>query len=294
MDDRFGVGGERLLSYLDAAIAADFTCCEALCDEVVFISNLAEKHPFQAAILSLLRATYPFQVGGLNVLALADIVLDSILGGYGFAVEVEKRSNRIKMVKGSHVCSYIYKLEAGDGYKSIKEEADEDFKGESGVQVSHAPPSIRMVEWSGDWDIFKRTLRSTALCSGTDSAVRLAEKLAKGQKLTDIQTTSPDLIKRGVAQSRRLHAQLMLSLIKTAGPQQALLESGFEDDEDGVAIMTRLIKHFEYTTKELRALELHSKWARETLQPGEHPSLLYTRLLGLQRQLAALGEDLIQ
>ncbi len=92
-------------------------------------------------------------------------------------------------------------------------------------------------------------------------------------------------------QSRKLHVQLTLSLIHTVGPQQALLESGVEDDEDGTMALARLIKHFEYTTKELRILELLEKWQRETLRTGEDPSLLYTKLLNLQRQLSSLGED---
>ncbi len=185
-------------------------------------------------------------------------------------------------------------IETGAGYKPIREETNNGFEDELGVKVSQAPTSIRMVEWLGDWDLFKRMLRSAALCSGTDSAVRLAEKLAKGRQLKDLKAAEPNLVALGAAQSRRLHAQLTLSLVKTVGPQQALLESGFEDDEDGVAVMVRLVKHFEHTTKELRAHELHSKWAREILQPDEHPSLLYTRLLSIQRQLATLGEDLTQ
>ncbi len=121
--------------------------------------------------------------------------------------------------------------------------------------------------------------------------MRMAEKLAKGQEQHELEVSDPALMKMAAVQSRRLHAQLTLSLMNTVGPQQALLESGFEDDENGVMALTRLIKHFEYTTKELRVLELHEKWQRETLQTGEDPSLLYTRLLSLQRQLSSLGES---
>ncbi len=71
------------------------------------------------------------------------------------------------------------------------------------------------------------------------------------------QQSDPKLTKTAEMQSRKLHAQLTLSLIHTVGPQQALLESGVEDDEDGTMALSRLIKHFEYTTKELRFLELH-------------------------------------
>ncbi len=52
------------------------------------------------------------------------------------------------------------------------------------------------------------------------------------------------------------------------------------------------MKHFEFTTKGLRARELHSQWARETLKPGEHPALLHARLVSVQRQMARLGEVL--
>ncbi len=52
------------------------------------------------------------------------------------------------------------------------------------------------------------------------------------------------------------------------------------------------MKHFEFTTKGLRARELHSQWARETLKPGEHPALLHARLASVQRQMTRLGEAL--
>ncbi len=151
---------------------------------------------------------------------------------------------------------------------------------------------IRMLTWLGEWNIFKRTLKSAALCSGTDSAVKLAEKLAKGYDLYELEESDPILVKRATALSRRLHAQLTLFLINTVGPQQALLESGLEDDEDGVAPLVRLVKHFEYTTKDLRIMELHDKWTHEVLQPAEHPALLYTRLLAMQRRFIAFGENL--
>ncbi len=186
-----------------------------------------------------------------------------------------------------------YKMETGGEQSKAKLEAMEaPMKETNAVNIPHQ--QIRMVEWLGEWDLFKRTLRSAALCSGTDSAVKLAEKLAKNQKLKDLNASDPNLVKSGAAQSRRLHAQLTLSLVNTAGPQQALLESGLEDDEDGVAMLVRLVKHFEYTTKELRIQELYSKWTHEALQPGEHPSLLHTRLLNVQRQLNTLGESLTQ
>ncbi len=53
-------------------------------------------------------------------------------------------------------------------------------------------------------------------------------------------------------------------------------------------------KDFEYTAKGQRTQELHMRWEGETLQPGEHPELLYIRLVTLQRQLAALGDNLSQ
>ncbi len=84
----------------------------------------------------------------------------------------------------------------------------------------------------------------------------------------------------------------MLSLIDTRGAQQALLESGEEDDEDGVATWVKLVKHFEFATKGLRARELHAQWASETLKTGEHPALLHARLVSVQRQMARLGETL--
>ncbi len=54
----------------------------------------------------------------------------------------------------------------------------------------------------------------------------------------------------------------------------------------------RLVKHFELTAKGLRSQELHTKWEAEALRPGEHPELLYARLLTLQRKLATLGNEL--
>ncbi len=67
--------------------------------------------------------------------------------------------------------------------------------------------------------------------------------------------------------------------------------AGRQGDKDGVGAWTRLVKHFEYTAKGLRAQELHTKWENEFLRADEHPELFHVRLLTLQRQLEALIND---
>ncbi len=101
-----------------------------------------------------------------------------------------------------------------------------------------------------------------------DSAIKLAEKLAKEKDLATLMKEEETTTREGLAQSSRLQAKLVLCLIDTVGAQQALLDNGDEEDEDGISTWVRLVKHFELTTKGLRARELHSQWAHETLKPG--------------------------
>ncbi len=54
-------------------------------------------------------------------------------------------------------------MEAGDGFQASK-----------------------TVSWKGDWDLFKRKFRAAARLSGMDSAIKLAEKLAKGEDLATL------------------------------------------------------------------------------------------------------------
>ncbi len=150
----------------------------------------------------------------------------------------------------------------------------------------------KAVAWKGDWDLYKRQFRAAARLNGMENAIKLAEKLAKGQDFAVLLKQEEEETRQALAQSSRLQARLVLSLIGTVGPQQALLGSGDDDDEDGVATWARLVKHFEYTTKGLRARELHAQWARDTLKPGEHPALLHARLVSIQRPLMRLGEVL--
>ncbi len=147
---------------------------------------------------------------------------------------------------------------------------------------------FKMVTWKGVWDLFKRKFKAAARLSGMGRAIKLAEKLAEGQDLAVLMKEAELLTKEGLAQSSRLQAKLMLCLIDTVGAKQAFLESGEDNDKDGVGVWTRLVRHFEFATKGLRARELHHQWARETLQPGEHPA----RLVSVQRQMARIGEVL--
>ncbi len=154
--------------------------------------------------------------------------------------------------------------------------------------------TLRTVSWRVDWDLFKEEFVAAAEYSSTDNAVELAERLAEGERIETLETTNKNLVVRGLAESSRLKTQLTLSLITTEGAQQTLLRGGLRRDKDGVGTWTRLVKHFEFTAKGLRAQELHAKWEDETLRPGEHLELLYVRLLTLQRRLASLGDDLSQ
>ncbi len=115
-------------------------------------------------------------------------------------------------------------------------------------------------------------------CSGTDNAIELVERLAEGEKLETLEEYDKNLVRKGLAESRRLKTQLTLSLTTTEGAQQVLVRGGLKRDKDGVGTWTQLVKHFEFTAKGLRAQEVHGKWENETLRPEEHPELLYVRL----------------
>ncbi len=156
------------------------------------------------------------------------------------------------------------------------------------------PTTPRTVAWRGDWDLFKEEFLAAAECSGTGNAVELADRLAVGEELEDLTKNKSELVRKGRAESRRLKTQLTLSLIATQGAQQMLVRGGLQRDMNGIDTWMRLVKHFEYTAKGQRTQELHMQWEGETLQPGEHPELLYIRLVTLQRQLAALGDNLSQ
>ncbi len=75
-------------------------------------------------------------------------------------------------------------MEAGDSFDTKTIEA-------GNMTQQH----IRTVPWTGEWNVFKRTLRAAALCSGTDSAVRMAEKLARGQTQHELEMSDPKLTK---------------------------------------------------------------------------------------------------
>ncbi len=85
------------------------------------------------------------------------------------------------------------------------------------------PPTLRAVTWRGDWDLFKEEFGAAAEISGTDNAIELAERLAEGEELETLEEMDKNLVRKGLAESRRLKTQLTLSLITTEGAQQALL-----------------------------------------------------------------------
>ncbi len=99
---------------IDAGLLASFSERKGIDSEVVFLSNLSVTDPLQASILSLLHATYPFQVRGTNPLALADMVLDSVRAVRGFVYNGCCKSTMIKIVKGSHLCAFQYKKKERD------------------------------------------------------------------------------------------------------------------------------------------------------------------------------------
>ncbi|MCP4993046.1 MAG: hypothetical protein GY934_04555, partial [Gammaproteobacteria bacterium] len=160
------------------------------------------------------------------------------------------------------------------------------MEAEDGFQPS------KTVAWKGDWDLYKRQFRAAARLSGMEHAIKLAERLAKGGDLKALIKEDENMAQKALAQSSMLQARLVLGLIGTVGPQQALLGSGDEEDDDGIATWARLVKHFEFTTKGLRARELHAQWARERLQSGEHPALLHARLVYIQHRMTRLDEIL--
>ncbi len=60
---------------------------------------------------------------------------------------------------------------AVDSYKTMEIESGHiTMEGEGMPQHNQ----IIMVSWSREWDLFKGTLKSAALCSSTDNTVKLA------------------------------------------------------------------------------------------------------------------------
>ncbi len=77
-------------------------------------------------------------------------------------------------------------MEAEDVYKMTN--------AEDGFQTAKSAP------WKGDWDLYKREFKVVAKINGMDSAIKLAEKLARGEELAALKKTDEELTRKGLAQ----------------------------------------------------------------------------------------------
>ncbi len=75
----------------------------------------------------------------------------------------------------------------------------------------------------------------------------------------------------------------------SSSPQRSIVVEELRTNEGGVAAWTKLVQHFERSTKELRLDALLQEWENEELRVGEHPDELYTRLSGISTKLEILG-----
>ncbi len=150
-------------------------------------------------------------------------------------------------------------MEAEDGYK---------MEAEGGYQ----PP--KAVAWKGDWDLYKRQFRAAARLNGMENAIKLAEKLAKGQDFAVLLKQEEEETRQALAQSSRLQARLVLSLIGTMGPQQALLGSGEKTgleqhvpglEQIGADVEANPVMVEEATARVRRVATMSAKWNRLAL-----------------------------
>ncbi len=97
-----------------------------------------------------------------------------------------------------------------------------------------------------------------------------------------------------MAQSPKLAALLTLSIGPSHAPQCSIVMEELPVHENGIMAWAKLLQHFERSTKDLRLDALLQQWENDTLQAGEQPDELYTRLAGTNAKLKTLGADFEQ
>ncbi len=103
-----------------------------------------------------------------------------------------------------------------------------------------------------------------------------------------------ELKTKALGQSPKLAAVLTLAISNSQGVQQSIVLDELENDQDGITAWTKLIVHFEHSTKEVRIENLLHKWENELLLANEHPDQLYGRLCLMKTRLEKLGENITE
>ncbi len=173
------------------------------------------------------------------------------------------------------------------------------MEAEDGYQNSYKSMNVKVVPWEGNWEKLKRLFTAYGRMCGVSEALKAGELKANEMANDKTETGAPypweekedEFNERVTEQSPRLAAMLTLSLINTVGVQQAILNDELENDEDGVRAWSLLIRQFELSTQDLKTDELYREWDDETLKPSEHPAILHSRLVSIQRKLARLNEQ---
>ncbi len=92
-----------------------------------------------------------------------------------------------------------------------------------------------------------------------------------------------------MAQSPKLAALLTLSIGPSHAPQRSIVMEELRVHENGIIAWAKLLQDFERSTKDLRLDALLQQWENDTLQAGEYPDELYTRLAGTNAKVKTLG-----
>eukprot|EP01084_Bolivina_argentea_P295662 509079_1 len=177
--------------------------------------------------------------------------------------------------------------------------------------------------WDGDWESFKQTFEATADLNGLNEAVIVGQLLAedqitwpwiqiKAERSSEVAAAKVErsykvaaakverscevaakesLMKGATVQSHRLASMLILSLLDSTGVQRSIVGDRLRYQKDGVRAWADLVLHFETSSKDLRVESLTKKWDKATLEAGEHPDQLWTRLASINQNLKKLGEE---
>ncbi len=168
-------------------------------------------------------------------------------------------------------------------------ETKHGFKMPEPEAIDCQPPTGKttFIGWGGEWTSFRKRFKAAANLNGVRDALKAGELSASDEE-TKIDA---GLQKKATLQSERLAALLILSLEPTKGPQRSIVvNTSVEEEEDGVLMWARLVRHFEKSTREIRLAALLQEWEGETLGVEEHPDELHGRLVAMNSKLASLGE----
>ncbi len=154
----------------------------------------------------------------------------------------------------------------------------------------------KLVLWQNDWHKFKRLFKAAGRLNGIAEALKCGEMLASQSKNVkdEIYDDPNELKTKALGQSPKLAAVLTLAISNSQGVQQSIVLDEPENDQDGITAWTKLIVHFEHSTKEVRIENLLHKWENELLLANEHPDQLYSRLCLMKTRLEKLGENITE